>query len=491
VLRVAFAVAVVAAFGVPVGSASGYSVGTPVVASPVTSPFDPCAAQPDQDVDPDAPANFENTSVEPNVAVNPTNGANVIGVFQEDRWFDGGAHGLEAGISQDGGAHYGNNWAAFSACSGNPNEPPRATDPWVSFDAGGRAYQIGLSVENGQLTGPSSVSVSTSTNRGMDWTTPLDIRVVDDPTGVDFLDKEQITADPYRAGHAVAIWIEGNLPGENISINKLAHAFSYRGTPMVSTTFDGGSTWSAPRAMTGMNGYFQGNQAVVEPDGTIVDVFAALFKGSGVQPNGNGVYMGMMRSTNGGKTWSAPTKIAPLRTVGTSADGHPLRVGDYIPDIAVDPSDGNLYVTWADGMGGAPNKIAFVRSTDGGRHWSAPVAVSTHDSVPSFNHAVTVANDGTVAAVWMDTVGNDDATTADGIPTDVYVRSSSDGGRTWGDAQVIDSFDFSKAPDTERGYFLGDYEGLAPIGAHDLLAFIGVAGNDANSALVHSIRLGG
>jgi Neuraminidase (sialidase) len=260
---------------------------------------------------------------------------------------------------------------------------------------------------------------------------------------------------------------------------------------MVSTTFDGGSTWSAPRAMTGMNGYFQGNQAVVEPDGTIVDVFAALFKGSGVQPNGNGVYMGMMRSTNGGKTWSAPTKIAPLRTVGTSADGHPLRVGDYIPDIAVDPSDGNLYVTWADGMGGAPNKIAFVRSTDGGRHWSAPVAVSTHDSVPSFNHAVTVANDGTVAAVWMDTVGNDDATTADGIPTDVYVRSSSDGGRTWGDAQVIDSFDFSKAPDTERGYFLGDYEGLAPIGAHDLLAFIGVAGNDANSALVHSIRLGG
>jgi hypothetical protein len=95
VLRVAFAVAVVAAFGVPVGSAGAYSVGTPVVASPVTSPFDPCAAQPDQDVDPDAPANFENTSVEPNVAVNPTNGANVIGVFQEDRWFDGGAHGLE------------------------------------------------------------------------------------------------------------------------------------------------------------------------------------------------------------------------------------------------------------------------------------------------------------------------------------------------------------------------------------------------------------
>ena len=480
--------AVVAALAAPVGVAGAYSVDSPpVLASPALSPFDPCAAQPDTG----DPKNFENTEVEPNVAVNPTDPANIIGVFQEDRWFDGGAHGLGAGVSNDGGLNYGSDWASFSACSGNPDEPPRATDPWVSFDKDGRAYQIGLSIVDGSLTGPSSISTTYSDDGGFTWAKPQDLVNVNDPTGLDFLDKEQITADPYHAGRAWAIWIEGNLRGENVSFNKLVHAFDYRGTPMVSRTTDGGHTWSAPRAMTGMQGYFQGNQTVVEPDGTLVNVFAALWKGSGVQPNGNGVYLGAMRSTNGGKTWSTPQKIAPLRTVGTRADGHAMRVGDYIPDIAVDPASGNLYVTWADTLGGATNKIAFVRSTDGGSHWSSPVAVSTHDAVGAFNHAVTVAKDGKVAVLYMDTAGNDDSTTADGIPTNVYVRSSPDGGRHWGDDQVIDSFDFAKAPATERGYFLGDYEGFSAIDDHDLLAFIGVAGDEENTADVHSIRLRG
>jgi hypothetical protein len=473
--------AVAAALAGPVAAAGAYSV------DPATSPFDPSTQQPDSAEVP----NFEDTEVEPLIAVNPVHPENVIGVFQEDRWFDGGAHGLMGAVSNDGGAHYGNDWARFSSCSGNPDEPPRATDPWVSFDQDGRAYQIGLPIVDGSLTGPSAITTSYSDDGGLTWSTPVDIKTVDDPTGIDFLDKESITADPYHAGRAWATWIEGNLRGENVSFNKLVHAFDYRGTPMVSRTTDGGDTWSTPRPMTGMQGYFQGNQIVVEPDGTLVNVFAALWKGSGVQPNGNGVFVGVMRSTNDGKTWSTPRKIARLGTVGTSADGHPLRVGDYLPDLAVDPNSGALYVTWADGLGSSPNKIAFSRSTDGGNHWSAPIAVSTNDGVPAFNHAVTVANDGTVAVLYMDTAPNDDTTTTDGIPTNVYVRSSSDSGRTWGDPQVIDSFDFSKAPATERGYFLGDYEGLTAIGDHDLLAFVGVAGGSSNSADVHSIRLRG
>jgi hypothetical protein len=238
--------------------------------------------------------------------------------------------------------------------------------------------------------------------------------------------------------------------------------------------------------MTGMQGYFQGNQIVVAPDGTLVDVFAALWKGSGVQPNGNGVFIGTMRSTNGGKTWSTPQKIAPLGTVGTRADGQPLRVGDYLPDIAVDPASGDLFITWADGLGGATNKIAFVRSSDDGRHWSAPVAVSTHDAASSFNHAVTVGNDGELAVLYYDDAGNDDATP--GIPTDVYLRHSGDGGTSWSTPQLLTSFDLAKAP-FARGLFVGDYQGLTAIGPTDLLAFIGVTGDEEDSANVISIRL--
>src|SRR5215471_8428760 len=46
---------------------------------------------------------YLNAEVEPYVAVNPNNGANVVGVWQQDRWSDGGARGILAATSFDGG----------------------------------------------------------------------------------------------------------------------------------------------------------------------------------------------------------------------------------------------------------------------------------------------------------------------------------------------------------------------------------------------------
>src|SRR5947208_4809549 len=47
--------------------------------------------------------NFVNSEVEPFVAVNPKDPANIVGVFQQDRWSNGGSHGLVAATSHDGG----------------------------------------------------------------------------------------------------------------------------------------------------------------------------------------------------------------------------------------------------------------------------------------------------------------------------------------------------------------------------------------------------
>jgi hypothetical protein len=478
-------VAVLAA--VPAALAADYTVGPTVTASPASSPLpDPCPFQAETNTQ----INYADTEVEPQVAVNPTNAQNVLGVFQEDRWSNGGAHGLLAAASFNGGASYVNTWAEFSACSDKPNTSyfehlPRATDPWVSFDAAGRAYQIGLSIVDNTLTGENALTTSTSDDGGLTWSDPSQIDRQDDPVNAVFFDKQSITADPYHADRAWATWIQGNLPGENISFSKLSHAFSYRGTPMISRTTDGGETWSAPRPMTNANLYAQGNQIVVLPDGTLVDVQAVLFKGSGIQPSSNGVFIAVMRSTDGGLHWSSPSKIAPLGTVGESADGHALRVGDYLPDIAVDRATGALYVTWADGLGGSTNKIVLSRSTDGGRHWSAPAVVSHHGSAQSFNHAVEVANDGELAVLYYDDFRND---SDPGIPTDIYLRHSGDGGQTWSAPQLLASFDFANAPDA-GGYFVGDYVGLAAKGAKGLIAFVGVTGSTANTADVLSISL--
>jgi hypothetical protein len=125
------------------------------------------------------------------------------------------------------------------------------------------------------------------------------------------------------------------------------------------------------------------------------------------------------------------------------------------------------------------------RSTDEGRHWSTPTIVSHNNAAQSFNHAVEVAHDGELAVLYYDDARNDSAA---GIPTDVYLRHSSDQGKTWSDPQLLTSFDFANAP-ISRGYFVGDYQGLAAIGASDLLAFIGVTGDNPQSANVLSIRL--
>src|SRR4029450_298059 len=105
--RVLSAAALVAALLVvpaPPAATSDYPAGAPVVASPATSPLpDPC---PFQAENPPTQVNYLSTEVEPQVAVNPTNPQNVIGVFQQDRWSDGGAHGLLAAASLHAGARY-------------------------------------------------------------------------------------------------------------------------------------------------------------------------------------------------------------------------------------------------------------------------------------------------------------------------------------------------------------------------------------------------
>ena len=41
--------------------------------------------------------NYLNSEVEPQVAVDPTNPSHLVGAWQQDRWSNGGAHGLVAG----------------------------------------------------------------------------------------------------------------------------------------------------------------------------------------------------------------------------------------------------------------------------------------------------------------------------------------------------------------------------------------------------------
>ena len=105
--------------------------------------------------------------------------------------------------------------------------------------------------------------------------------------------------------------------------------------------------------------------------------------------------------------------------------------------------------------------------------------------VPELVRQGLMVDNGELAVLYYDIARNDAAA---GIPTDVYLRHSSDGGQTWSDPQLLASFDFSTAPDA-RGLFLGDYMGLEAIGDSDLIALFGVTDSSPDSANIVSIRL--
>jgi hypothetical protein len=481
-LTVAVASAAVAA---STATASPYVLGPDVkVSGPSTLTSCPFGGSPD------FAAAYSNTEVEPQVAVDPTNPARITGVSQQDRWPDGGARGLTSWMSLNGAA----SWAKladvpWSACQGGPTRFGRVTDPWVSYDRAGNLYFIGQPIDSAAL-GISAISVTTW--NGTSWRAPT-ILIEDEGSRGVSNDKVSVTGDPTRAGYAYATWLRFNHPADQRNTpNADLHSFAFRGQPMISRTTDAGAHWSAPVAMRNSNTYLQGNQIAVGPDGTLYDVAANLFRGA--VANEQAVYMGLIRSNDAGEHWSAPVSIAPIRTAQLFVpdDGFPIRAEDYLPDIAIDPTNGDIYVVWSDGLGTPIDKVVMAKSTDGGRHWTGPTVVATGGpNVQSYNHSVEVTANGTLVLTYYDDRNN---VLGDGIATtDVWLRHSHTGGQTWEPEQHLSGpFNHYQAPvsffapGVPRGLFLGDYMGLETINGNSVINFFSSTISDG--ADVHAIR---
>lgn len=430
--------------------------------------------------------NYVNTELEPWVAVNPRNPSNIIGVYQQDRYTFGGARGLAAAVSHDGGATWSSTYPALSICAGgtsaNGGYYQRASDPWVTFAPNGDAYFISLSVT---FLGPASatgsgVLVSKSTDGGDHWSDPVTlVRDIGDADVAPFFfnDKESITADPFDSNYVYAVWDRLRKPGEAESANA-KRSWAFRGDTLFSRTIDGGLTWEAPRTIytrTSLTGTI-GNQIAVLPGGTLVDIFD-FAQGSG--KNIPGFDIQVQRSADHGTTWSDPIEVAPERAVRVfdPDTGTSVRAGGGLPDIAVDlnPTSagyGNIYAAWGDSLGSRKIKsnlhstIVFTESTDGGLSWSPLSRIDkSPGDVQAFTPSVHVASDGTVGVTYYDFRNN---TSAPGLPTDqwfIHCHPTSDctDAANWAENHVDGPFDIENAA-TAGGYFLGDYDGLASIG---------------------------
>jgi hypothetical protein len=424
--------------------------------------------------------NYTNAELEPSVTMNPANSNNLIGAWQQDRWSDGGSHGLVAGFSSDGGKTWSQTDLPFNLCAPGGLNYTRASDPWVSIGPDGTAYTVSISFDETDFR--NAVAAATSSDGGASW---KNLNVIKADTSSQFFnDKESVTADPVHTGVAYAVWDRLAAPNGIAIIpnpDEGAHNFfGFTGPTWFSKTMDGGKDWSTPAiindvsAPTSQENQTIGNVIVVDPrTDTLYDFFDAI-NGSGSNGSGqHGFNVAFQKSTNGGDTWTTPQIISTLGTVFVTDPntGQSIRTGDIIPEPAIDPATGQLYVVWQDARfsGGHFDQVAISTSTDGGATWSTPVRVNTPKGQPAFTASVAVNSDHTVGVTYYDfreLTANNTRT----LPTDYWIKTFSPGQVMSGgiDTTVLDThvagpFNMLAAP-FASGFFVGDYEGLTAVG---------------------------
>jgi hypothetical protein len=390
--------------------------------------------------------------VEPRLAAHPGNPNILVGAWQQDRWSNGSSRALIAATSLDGGRNWTRQALPFSRCGGgavmNGGDYQRASDPWVSYSPNGVVHAMSLSTNGSayQAGSANAMLASRSFDHGRTWTNAATL-ILDSQAA--FNDKNAITADPFDANHVYAVW------------DRLIAATN-RGPAYFARSSNGGASWEPARAIydPGTRNQTIGNIIVVLPGGGLVDVFAQIDSPLGGLQRAR---VAVIRSLDRGTTWSGPIYIADMLGVGTTdpTTGTVVRDGAIVPEIAVGPT-GELYAIWQDSRfsGGAYDGIAMSRSNDGGLHWSTPTRVNGAPTVPAFTPSVHVAPDGTVGVSYYD-LRSDTATAP--LSTDLWLARSTDGGSTWSDLRIGDTFDLNAAP-FANGLFVGDYQGLVSVG---------------------------
>lgn len=460
----------------------------PVLAGVPTNPISDLSPYPDGG-DPNDPAAvtecngapqtgvlYRNSETEPYIAVNPTDPDNMIAAWHQDRWSTGGAQGLGAAYTMDGGETWTQVNIPFSRCSGaqpgSPGDFERASDPWVSFSPDGSAHYMAL-VANNSVNGNGMIS-ATSRDGGMTWSGPVPIKLssAKDPVFASlFHDKNTLTADPFNPDLVYATWT----------------LFRFGSTTLLfSRSNDGGRSWGAARPINNFEKidpaelvvFRQGSQIVVLPDGTLVNAFfRIIFNEVTLEVS---LDQAIFRSGDQGRHWEkVDTRVSVLSPAGAVDPelGIPVRDASQIPDIAVNRNTGELYIVWQDGRFNVGSVgVVISRSTDGGSTWSEPVLVNTLPDVQAFLPAVSVLDDGTVGVLFYD-FRNDEFGDSE-LSTDVHLALFDPDLTPQGEIQVTtESFDMRQMVITgSRGYFPGDYVGLDTAGDDFVAAF--TAAND-------------
>jgi hypothetical protein len=233
-------------------------------------------------------------------------------------------------------------------------------------------------------------------------------------------------------------------------------AFNH-GDSYVAASHDGGHTWLKPvKTNSTPQGQYFHKGGVVLPDGTVLLV-ATVF---GCCKNGQllldqPVAVDLLRSTDGGASWLQTT--IDTMSAPPPCHGKACRPAQYGPQasIAAD-ANGHLIIAYNGGTVNQGGEQIWVRSsTNEGRTWSDRAALSPSGDVVAGFPAIAGTGNGDFRLIWADDRNGKGA-------VNVWYRRTIDAGTSW-----TDPVDISNAqgrsyqhPDGFT-YFYGDYGDIA------------------------------
>ncbi len=352
---------------------------------------------PDVTVNQDTAAATQN---EPAIAIDPNN-ANRIVVGMNDyatRTWSCTVGSTPCSALGDGysGTYYSNDGGATWCCtSSDPSNlgtqipgVERLTggiydaggDPVVAFNAQGEVFFSGLGFD--RTAPPSTVTVSKGTfdsSGTLTWGAPTFINPSTSPSTLN--DKEWMAIDTSSSSP-----FEGRIYVTWTRFIMNAHTGRYVQSPIFEAfSSDDGATFSSPQLISAPVLYSQGSRPVVGTDGTVY----VFWDGSTRLAAFDSIWM--VKSTDGGVSWSAPIQVSPLVDISPPANTA-FRVNSF-PAAAIAP-DGTLYVAWSaevlnsasgynvDATCASASVYSFChasavwsKSTDGGNTWTTPMPI--------------------------------------------------------------------------------------------------------------------
>jgi len=336
-------------------------------------------------------------------------------------------------------------------------------DGVVAFGPNGESYYAGLAfVPNGDGRTRSIIGVAKSTDNGATFSTPADAST-SASTVSDMQDKEWIAVDkgassPFK-GNVYVSWTDFTATGGFINFAR---------------STNGGESFRPPVALSAQDGtqLVQGSVPVVAPNG---DLYVAFSDG---HSSIGGI--AIVKSTDGGRTFSAETKVASVVNTSTMTGGGGVRTNSF-PSVTVD-GNGTVHMVY-DAWTLSPldrSDIFYTRSTDGGNTFSTPRKLNDDDTTTTqVFPSIASASDGTLGVRWWDR--RNDAP-ADSL-TDVYMTISHDGGASFEKNFRITNHNWSFGliePGFAGGYH-GDYDGIAADGSNFYLSWSDERNNEADA----------